>query len=484
MELKTIKQMADALKNKATSAVELCQDALNKSNTIGKDINCFISINADQALADAQAADEKLADANLAKQRDNSPLCGIPIAHKDLFCTEAITTTCGSKMLANFIPPYTATLVNNLKQNGAVAIGKTNMDEFAMGSSNTTSYYGRVLNPRDHSRIPGGSSGGSAAAVAAGIVPATTASDTGGSIRQPAALCGITGLKPTYGRVSRYGMVAFASSLDQAGVMAKTAEDCAMLLQGMMGYDALDSTSAKRAPEAINRLLDNDLTGKKIGIATNYFDNRLNSKSQQLLEQALQQLEQAGAKLIDITLPNSKYSVAVYYTIASAECSSNLSRFDGIRFGHRSENSGSIDKLISNSRGEGFGDEVKRRILVGTYVLSAAYFDAYYLKALTLREAIKQDLIDAFKKVDVIAAPTCPSIAPKFDDTSIQGTEEYYQDVYTISSNLSGLPALSMPCGFSDGLPVGMQLIGNYFDEAQLLSVAHNFQKITDWHTR
>ena len=480
MELLTISGIAEALHKKKISAVELCQQTLAKAEKVNAELNCFITINREPALESARRADKLLSQNN----ESLSPLCGVPIAHKDLFCTDGIRTTCGSKMLENFIPSYNATLVKKLADCGVVAIAKTNMDEFAMGSSNATSYFGKVYNPFDKDKIPGGSSGGSAAAVSARVVAGATASDTGGSIRQPAALCGISGIKPTYGRVSRYGMIAFASSLDQAGVLATTAEDCGILLQGMIGHDAKDSTSAKQPETYLNAKLNQSLKGKTIGVAVDYFNKYLDAECGASVHSAIDTLKSAGAIIKEITLPHSQYSVPVYYTIAPAECSSNLSRFDGLRFGHRADVDGNIDELISRSRSEGFGDEVKRRILVGTYVLSAAYFDAYYLKALSLREKMKEDFQQAFAKVDAIIAPTCPGPAMGFNDESAQGTDLYYQDIYTISSNLVGLPAISIPCGMKENLPIGVQLIGNFFEESQILSIAHQYQQLTDWHLK
>ncbi len=412
----------------------------------------------------------------------NGPLLGVPFAHKDIFCTQGIKTTCGSKMLDNFIPPYDATVVAKMKADGAVMLGKTNMDEFAMGSSNETSYFGPVKNPWDIETVPGGSSGGSAAAVAARLAPAATGTDTGGSIRQPAALCGITGLKPTYGRVSRYGMIAFASSLDQAGPMTRTAEDAAILLNSMSGFDAKDSTCTDIAVPDYTATLNQPIKGLKIGIPKEYFDERLDATMATTVQAALAELEKLGAILVDIELPNSALSVPAYYVIAPAEASSNLSRFDGVRYGYRCDNPKDLEDLYTRTRTEGFGEEVKRRILVGAYALSAGYYDAYYRKAQQVRRLIKQDFVSAFEKVDIIAGPTSPSPAFKFGEKGDDPVAMYLEDIYTIAVNLAGLPAMSLPAGTMNNMPVGLQLVGNYFAEQQLLNTAHQFQTVTDWH--
>ena len=424
----------------------------------------------------AEAADQRIAAGNAGK------LTGIPFAHKDIFCTQGRPTTCGSRMLENFVAPYNATLVEKLDSAGAVCLGKTNMDEFAMGSSNENSYFGDVRNPWDTNRVPGGSSGGSAAAVAATLVPMATATDTGGSIRQPASFCGITGLKPTYGRVSRWGMVAFASSLDQGGVMARSAHDCALLLEAIAGYDPKDSTSIDRDVPEYCADLDQSLAGRKIGVPKEYFSSELNSEIADRVQAALQQYQRLGAELVEISLPATKLAIPAYYVIAPAEASANLSRFDGVRYGYRCENPKDLMDLYCRSREQGFGDEVKRRIMIGAYVLSAGYYDAYFGKAQQVRRLIKNDFARAFEQVDMIAGPTCPSTAFELGSKTDNPVDMYLQDIYTISVNLAGLPALSLPCGLVNGMPAGLQLIGNYFDEALLLGAAHQYQKATDWH--
>jgi len=441
-------------------------------------LNCFITVTETEALLAARLSDTKRHKGEAAK------LSGIPIAHKDIFCTEGIKTSCGSKMLDNFISPYDATLVSRLKAAGTILLGKTNMDEFAMGSSNENSYYGPVLNPWDRKAVPGGSSGGSAAAVAARLTPAATGTDTGGSIRQPAALSGITGLKPTYGRVSRYGMIAFASSLDQAGPMAKTAEDCALLLEVMAGNDPKDSTNVDKPVPNYAATLNEPLDGLRIGLPKEFFKEGLHPEVEKQLQTALRLLEKQGANIQEISLPNTALSIPTYYVIAPAECSSNLARFDGIRYGYRCENPKSVDDLYKRSRQEGFGSEVKRRILMGTYVLSSGYYDAYYLKAQQVRNLISHDFKMAFQKVDVILGPTTPTPAFNLGEKAADPVSMYLCDIYTISVNLAGLPALSMPGGFVDQKPIGIQLIGNYFEEAKLLNIAHQFQKVTDWHQK
>ncbi|TDJ27764.1 MAG: Asp-tRNA(Asn)/Glu-tRNA(Gln) amidotransferase subunit GatA [Gammaproteobacteria bacterium] len=458
------------------SSVEITQDYLNKINLHNPTLNCFITITDELALEQAKAADESIARGEI------KTLTGVPIAHKDIYCTDGIKTSCASKMLDNFIAPYDATVIEHFKRDGAVILGKTNMDEFAMGSSNENSYYGSVANPWDLGRVPGGSSGGSASAVAAGLAPAATGTDTGGSIRQPAALCGITGIKPTYGRVSRYGMIAFGSSLDQGGPLAHSAEDCALLLQTMAGFDPRDSTSIDQSVPDYSVDLAQDIEGIKIGLPREYFAEGLDADIANVIASAVDEFRRLGAEIVDITLPNTKLSIPVYYVVAPAECSSNLSRFDGVRFGYRCDNPTDLEDLYKRSRGEGFGDEVIRRIMIGTYALSAGYYDAYYLKAQQLRRLIKEDYEKAFERVDMILCPTTPEVAFKKGEKTDDPVSMYLQDIYTISLNLAGLPGMSIPAGFSQGLPVGLQLIGNYFEESRLLNVAHRFQQATDWH--
>jgi aspartyl-tRNA(Asn)/glutamyl-tRNA(Gln) amidotransferase subunit A len=472
----TIKQLQQGLAEKQFSSVEITQDYLNKINQHNTDINCFISVTDELALQQAVVADTALANGT------GSVLTGIPIAHKDIFCTDGVKTSCGSKMLDNFIAPYNATVIEKFNRSGTVMLGKTNLDEFAMGSSNENSYYGSVANPWDFSRVPGGSSGGSAAAVAARLAPGATGTDTGGSIRQPAALCGITGIKPTYGRVSRYGIVAFGSSLEQAGPFAHTAEDCALLLQSMSGFDPRDSTSVDQPVPNFSDNLNNDIAGLKIGLPKEFFANGLDPDVAKVIESAIAEFRKLGAEIVDISLPNMGLSIPVYYVVAPAECSSNLSRMDGVRFGHQCENPVDLEDLYKRSRSEGFGDEVKRRIMIGTYALSAGYYDAYYLKAQQLRRLIKQDYVKAFEQVDVILCPTTPEIAFKRGEKTGDPVSMYLQDIYTLSLNLAGLPGMSIPAGFSQSMPVGLQLIGNYFEESRILNAAHKFQQATDWH--
>ena len=474
----TLAELSRLLQKRALSSVELTQDCLSRAERLNGELNCFISLFPERALEQARQADQRLG------RGDGGPLTGIPIAHKDIFCARGFKTSCGSKMLDNFIAPYDATVVSKLDAAGCVMLGKTNMDEFAMGSSNETSFYGPVKNPWDPSRVPGGSSGGSACAVSARLAPAATATDTGGSIRQPAALCGATGLKPTYGRVSRYGMIAFASSLDQAGVLARTAEDAALLLAAMAGFDERDATSADAAVDDYPAQLGRSLKGLKIGVPAEYFSGAPDQPVADAVNAALALLEQAGASLIDISLPNTPLAIPVYYVIAPAECSSNLSRFDGVRFGHRCAAPRDINDLFRRSRGEGFGAEVKRRIMIGAYVLSAGYYDAYYLKAQQTRRLLRDEFARALERVDVIATPTAPSVAFPLGERLADPVSMYLSDIYTASVNLAGLPAVSVPAGFSDGLPVGLQIIGNYFREAQVLNVAHQYQQATDWHQR
>jgi len=478
MHNKTLADILAGLNRGDFSSVEITRHFLDRIKSMDGQYNSFISVTEAAALAGAEAADRQRA------AGDAPALCGVPIAHKDIFCTSGVRTSCGSKMLDNFVPPYSATVVENYAQAGAVVLGKTNMDEFAMGSSNETSYYGPVKNPWNIDCVPGGSSGGSAAAVAARLVPAATATDTGGSIRQPAALCGVTGLKPTYGRVSRWGMIAFASSLDQGGPMARTAEDCALMLNTMASFDPKDSTSIERDVPDYTADLNRSLRGLKIGVPKEYFGEGLNSGTEQAVRDALAEYEKQGATLVEISLPHSHLAVPAYYVIAPAEASANLSRFDGVRYGYRCENPKDLRDLYMRTRGEGFGDEVKRRILVGAYCLSAGYYDAYYRKAQQVRRLIKQDFVDAFGDVDLIMGPTAPSPAFAFGDKGDDPVAMYLEDVYTIATNLAGLPGMSVPCGLVDGKPVGLQLIGNYFDEGRMLNAAHQFQRATDWHQR
>lgn len=460
------------------SSVEVTKHFLARIKRLDVNYNSFISLTEERALAQAVRADALLA-------AGNAPvLCGVPIAHKDIFCTEGVRTSCGSKMLDNFVPPYNATVVESFAAAGVVVLGKTNMDEFAMGSSNETSYYGPVKNPWHTGCVPGGSSGGSAAAIAARLTPAATATDTGGSIRQPAALCGITGLKPTYGRVSRWGMIAFASSLDQAGPMARTAQDAALMLNVMAGFDDKDSTSTERDVPDYTANLNRDISGLTIGVPDEYFEEGLNPATEQAVRDALAELEKQGAKLKAISLPHSHLSVPAYYVIAPAEASANLSRFDGARYGYRCDNPTDLRDMYMRSRAEGFGDEVKRRILVGAYCLSAGYYDAYYNKAMQVRRLIKEDFVKAFEEVDIIAGPTCPSPAFEFGSKGDNPVAMYLEDIYTIATNLAGLPGMSLPCGFVDDKPVGLQLVGNYFDEGLMLNVAHRYQQASNWHSR
>ena len=474
----TITQLIDGLKNRVFSSTEITQHFLSRIKTLDPAFNSVITLTEGQAIEAARLADQQLA------KGDSAPLCGIPVLHKDIFCTNGVRTSCGSKMLDNFVPPYDATVVENFKNSGAIMLGKTNMDEFAMGSSNETSFYGPVKNPWATNSVPGGSSGGSAAAIAARLAPGATATDTGGSIRQPAALCGITGLKPTYGRVSRWGMVAFASSLDQAGPMARTAEDCALLLNCMASYDNKDSTCVDRPVPNYSANLGDSIKGLRIGIPKEYFSEGLNAGTEKAVRESLAEYEKMGAELVEISLPNTGLSVPAYYVIAPAEASANLSRFDGVKYGHRCDNPKDLEDLYRRTRAEGFGDEVQRRILIGTYCLSAGYYDAYYGKAQQVRELIRQDFTQAFEKVDLIMGPTCPSPAFEFGSKGNDPVAMYLEDIYTISTNLAGLPGMSLPCGMVDKKPVGLQIIGNYFDEARMLNAAHQFQQVTDWHTQ
>lgn len=476
MHRKTITELAKDLHNRKYSSEELTREFLKRISTLDKKLNSYITVTEEVALQQARHADERIA------QDKTNPLTGIPIAHKDLFCTKGIKTSCGSKMLDNFIAPYNATIVERLQQACMVLIGKTNMDEFAMGTSNETSFYGPVHNPWNLQLVSGGSSGGSAAAIAACLAPAATGTDTGGSVRQPAAFCGITGLKPTYGRVSRYGMVAFASSLDQAGLMARTAEDIALLLKTIAGFDYRDSTSVNKEVPNYLSILNNSLTNLKVGLPKEYFEQGLNTGIALAIDAAVSELEKLGVKIREISLPNSKLAVPAYYIIAPAECSSNLARFDGVRYGYRCANPLNINDLYRRSRGEGFGEEVKRRVMIGTYVLSAGYYEAYYLKAQKVRRLISEDFSKAFDNVDIILGPTTPTPAFSIGDKTYDPIKMYLNDIYTSAINLAGLPALSLPVGFVEGLPVGMQLIGNHFAEGKLLNIAYKYQQITDWH--
>jgi len=478
MHYKTIAELTTELNAKKISSVELTQFYLERIKRFNKQLNCLITITEEQALNAAKHADEARAKGQAGR------LTGIPLVQKDIFCTDGIKTSCGSKMLDNYISPYNATVVEKLNAAGTVLLGKANMDEFAMGSSNENSYYGPVKNPWDLERVPGGSSGGSAAAVAANLTPVATGTDTGGSIRQPCALTGISGIKPTYGRVSRYGMIAFASSLDQGGPMARTAEDLALVLEAMAGFDERDSTSVDEPVPDYTKTLNDSLTGLRIGLPKEFFDAGLDSDMEKAIQAAIKEYEKLGATFHEIHLPNSGLSIPAYYVLAPAECSSNLARYDGVRFGYRCNDPADLEDLYKRSRSEAFGNEVKRRIMIGTYALSAGYYDAYYLKAQKIRGLIRQDFTEAFKKVDVILGPTTPTPAFKLGEKADDPISMYLSDIYTIAVNLAGLPGMSIPAGFVKGLPVGMQLIGNLFAEARLLNVAHSYQKVTDWHTK
>jgi len=472
---KTITELAKGLRSGEFSSVELTQAFLSRIKQ-HQHLNAYITITEEVALQAAKAADARISSGNA------ELLTGIPVAQKDIFCTQGVKTSCGSKMLDNFIAPYNATVVDKLNQTGAVMLGKVNMDEFAMGSSNETSYYGAVKNPWDTNAVPGGSSGGSAAAVAARLAACATGTDTGGSIRQPAALCGITGLKPTYGRVSRYGMIAYASSLDQGGPMTRSAEDAAILLQAMAGFDEKDSTSVNQPVPDYSAELNKPLAGLKIGLPKEFFGSDLNSDMAAVLDIAINEYRRLGAEIKEVSMPNLKLAIPAYYVIAPAECSSNLSRFDGVRFGYRCENPQDLTDLYTRSRGEAFGKEVKRRILVGTYALSAGYYDAYYLKAQKIRRLISEDFSKALSEVDVIMSPVTPTTAFGIGEKMDDPIQMYLADIYTIAVNLAGLPAMSVPAGFINGLPAGLQVIGNYFQEARLLNIAHQYQQVTDWH--
>jgi aspartyl-tRNA(Asn)/glutamyl-tRNA(Gln) amidotransferase subunit A len=475
---KTVAELSVALRRKDISSVELTRLFLERINKY-KDLNAFITVAAERSLSQAGAADARIA------RGEAGALTGIPIAQKDIFCADGWPTTCGSKILSNFVAPYDATAIEKFNQTGAVCLGKTNMDEFAMGSSNETSYYGAVKNPWNTAAVPGGSSGGSAAAVAARLAPAATGTDTGGSIRQPSALCNLTGLKPSYGRVSRYGMIAFASSLDQGGPMARTAEDAALLLGVMAGFDPRDSTSVDEPAPDYTKSLNSDVKGLRIGLPKEYFSKGLSSEVAKVIDAAIDEYKKLGAQVVEVSLPNSQLAIPCYYVLAPAEASSNLSRYDGARYGFRAKEYTDLLDMYCETRAEGFGPEVKRRIMIGTYALSAGYYDAYYLKAQKLRRLIAEDFRQAFQSCDVIMGPTTPTTAFKIGEKSDDPVAMYLSDIYTISVNLAGLPGMSIPAGFdSNGLPVGLQLIGRYFDEARLLNVAHRYQQATDWHKR
>ncbi|UOO75942.1 Asp-tRNA(Asn)/Glu-tRNA(Gln) amidotransferase subunit GatA [Neisseria sp. Dent CA1/247] len=475
----TLKQASELLHSKQISATELAQEYLNAIDARNPAINGYITLDKDLTLAEAKAADERIAAGNA------GILTGVPIAYKDIFCQKDWKSACSSKMLDNFVSPYTATVVQNLLNEGMVTLGRTNMDEFAMGSTNETSFYGATKNPWNLENVPGGSSGGSAAVVAARLAPAALGSDTGGSIRQPASHCGITGLKPTYGVVSRFGMVAYASSFDQAGPMAQTAEDCAILLNAMASFDERDSTSLERAKEDYTRDLNHPLKGLKVGLPKEYFGEGMSADVQKTVQTAIDLLKAQGAEMVEVSLPQTELAIPAYYVLASAEASTNLSRYDGVRYGHRAEQFGNLEELYSNTRAEGFGSEVKRRIMIGTYVLSHGYYDAYYLKAQKLRRLVANDFQTALQQCDIILAPTAPTAAPKLGSDINDPVQMYLSDIYTIAVNLAGLPAMTLPAGISsDGLPIGVQLIGNYFAEAKLLGVAHQMQLESDWHIK
>ncbi|SDY39465.1 Asp-tRNA(Asn)/Glu-tRNA(Gln) amidotransferase subunit GatA [Nitrosomonas sp. Nm33] len=475
----SLKQLATQLLEKKISSVELTEAFLKHIKSLNPELNAFITINEEMSLAQAQVADKMIASGQA------HPLTGIPVAQKDIFCATGWLTTCGSKMLSNFVSPYDAMVIERFNQVGAVNIGKTNMDEFAMGSSNETSYYGPVKNPWDTLAVPGGSSGGSACAVAARMVPAATGTDTGGSIRQPAALCGISGIKPTYGLVSRYGMIAFASSLDQGGPMAKSAEDLALLLNVMVGFDGRDSTSLQRESEDYTRDLEKPLGQLRIGLPKEYFAKGMSNDVASAVEAAIAEYRKLGATMVEVSLPNTMLSIPVYYVLAPAEASSNLSRFDGVRYGYRASRYTDLEDMYKKTRAEGFGAEVKRRILIGTYVLSHGYYDAYYLQAQKLRRLIARDFTEAFKQCDVIMGPTSPAVAFNLGERSNDPLQMYLSDIYTIAANLAGLPAMSIPVGFGGkNRPVGLHIVGNYFKEARMLNIAHQYQQVTDWHLR
>ncbi|OSI10854.1 Asp-tRNA(Asn)/Glu-tRNA(Gln) amidotransferase subunit GatA [Neisseria zoodegmatis] len=475
----TLKQASELLQAKKISATELAQEYLNAIDARNPAINGYTTLNKELTLAEAKAADERLAAGNA------GILTGVPIAFKDIFCQQGWRSACSSKMLDNFVSPYTATVVQNLLNEGMVTLGRTNMDEFAMGSTNETSFDGTTKNPWNLENVPGGSSGGSAAVIAARLAPAALGSDTGGSIRQPASHCGITGIKPTYGIVSRFGMVAYASSFDQAGPMAQTAEDCAILLNAMASFDERDSTSLERAKEDYTRNLNQPLKGLKVGLPKEYFGEGMSADVQKAIQAAIDLLKAQGAEMVEVSLPQTELSIPAYYVLTSAEASTNLSRYDGVRYGHRAAQFGDLEEMYSNTRAEGFGSEVKRRIMIGTYVLSHGYYDAYYLKAQKLRRLVTNDFQTALQQCDIILAPTAPTAAPKLNSNINDPVQMYLSDIYTIAVNLAGLPAMTLPAGFfSDGMPIGVQLIGNYFAEAKLLGVAHQMQLESDWHTK
>ncbi|WP_046155305.1 Asp-tRNA(Asn)/Glu-tRNA(Gln) amidotransferase subunit GatA [Chromobacterium vaccinii] len=475
----TLKQLSQQLAAKQVSSVELASQYLDRIEALNPQLNAIVTTDREKTLAEARAADARIA------AGDAHPLTGVPLVHKDLFCQQGWKTSCGSKMLDNFVSPYSAHVVEQCAAAGMVTLGRANMDEFAMGSSNENSFYGAVRNPWDAKAIPGGSSGGSAAAVAARLAPVATATDTGGSIRQPASHCGVTGIKPTYGVVSRYGMVAFASSLDQGGPIAQTAEDCALMLNVMAGFDERDSTSLERAKEDYSRDLNQSLAGLKVGLPKEYFAAGLDADVARAVDNAVAELKKLGAEAVEIALPNTELSIPAYYVIAPAEASTNLSRYDGVRYGHRAKDYKDLIDMYEKTRAEGFGDEVKRRILVGSYVLSHGYYDAYYLKAQKIRRLIANDFKAAFQQCDVILGPVAPTAAFDLGQMASDPVEMYLSDVYTLSVNLAGLPGMSVPAGFAaNGRPIGLQIIGNYFGEARMLNVAHQFQQATDWHAK
>ncbi len=474
----SLKSLSAALARREISSVELSRLYLGRIERDNPYINAYITVDPEKSLAQAAAADVRIA------AGQGGPLTGIPLAHKDIFCAKAWPTTCGSKMLGNFVSPYDAGVIERCNAAGMVILGKTNMDEFAMGASNETSFYGPVKNPWNTARVPGGSSGGSAAAVAALMAPAATGTDTGGSIRQPAALCNLSGLKPTYGVVSRYGMIAYASSLDQGGPMGRTAEDCALLLNVMAGFDARDSTSLDRPAEDYARDLEKPLSGLKIGLPKEFYGDGCDAVVMARVEAAIDEYRKLGAHLVEVALPNLQLAVPAYYVIAPAEASSNLSRYDGVRYGYRAPHYADLNDMYAKTRSQGFGAEVKRRILIGTYVLSHGYYDAYYLQAQRIRRLIAADFTEAFKQCDIIIGPTYPTTAFRLGEKIGDPVQMYLSDIYTVAVNLAGLPGLSIPCGFADGLPVGLQLIGNYFGEARLLNAAHRYQQASDWHLR
>ncbi|MDO8953279.1 MAG: Asp-tRNA(Asn)/Glu-tRNA(Gln) amidotransferase subunit GatA [Gammaproteobacteria bacterium] len=478
MNYSTIAKLKADLAAKKISSLELTQHYIQRIKKLDPKLNSFITVTEEIALAQARHADQLIASGKIGQ------LTGIPIAQKDIFCTKGVKTSCASKMLDNFISPYDAHIIENFNNDGSIMLGKTNMDEFAMGSSNETSFYGLVRNPWNLDYIPGGSSGGSAAAVAAGLAAGATGTDTGGSIRQPAAMCGLTGIKPTYGRVSRYGMIAFASSLDQGGPMALTAEDCAIMLNVMTGFDKRDSTCVDHPIPDYTKTLGDSIKGLTIGIPDEFFAEGLDPKVAEVIQAAIKEFEKLGAKVKSINLPHNHLSIGAYYIIAPAEASSNLARFDGVRYGYRCENPKDLQDLYKRSRSEGFGNEVKRRIMMGTYALSSGYYDAYYTKALKIRRLLAEDFQKAFEEVDVIMGPTTPTVAFKLGEKTHDPVSMYLSDIYTLAVNLAGLPGISVPAGFVNGLPVGLQLIGKLYDEAKLLNIAHQYQQVTDWHTQ